>query len=364
MANLQDTTINDTGFITMPSGNNAQRPAPTVGMLRYNTQSVGALEFYDGVNWRPVTGISKGAVGTGGQTITYGNGGIVHMFTTVGNHTFTPAFTGTVQVLVVAGGGGSGYDWCGGGGGGGMLYDRSYPVSAGAGVGITVGSGGVRGGGSSQPGGNGGNSIFGAITSTGGGGSGCWNNVVAQPGGSGGGGGNGDLEGSRGRIREGDGTTGQGFPGGSGVRFNAQTDNTHSGGGGGGAGGRGQDSSDSRQSEQDSQAGGPGAATSILGPTLYFGGGGGGGCHLGAGQVGGAGGVGGGGGGGIYHGGPYRPGDPYFGRGGRQSLNDGQQSAAYFTRADGGAGGANSGGGAGGGQFGNAGGSGVVIVRY
>ena len=101
MATLQDTNINDTGFITMPAGNNSQRPTATTGMLRYNNQSADALEFYDGVNWRPVTGVSKGAVGTGGQSITYGNGGIMHMFTSVGSHTFTPTFSGTVQVLVV-----------------------------------------------------------------------------------------------------------------------------------------------------------------------------------------------------------------------------------------------------------------------
>ena len=246
MATLQDTNINDTGFITMPAGNNSQRPTATTGMLRYNNQSADALEFYDGVNWRPVTGVSKGAIGTGGQSITYGNGGIMHMFTSVGSHTFTPAFSGTVQVLVVAGGGGSGYDWCGGGGGGGMIFNRSVSVSAGSGVGVTVGGGGARGPGWSQGAPNGANSVFGSVTATGGGGSGCWGHPpsgralaswTGRDGGSGGGGGNtGDGLDSRQRVREGDGITGQGFPGGSGVRFNQSNENTHSasikGGGG------------------------------------------------------------------------------------------------------------------------------------
>lgn len=367
MATLQATTISDTGFVTLPSGTVAQRPgSPVAGMMRYSAASANSLEYYDGTAWRPVTGFSKSNVGTGGQTIAYGNGGITHLFTTVGNHTFTPTFTGTVQVLVVGGGGGSGYDWAGGGGGGGMIYTRAYPVTSGTGLTVTVGAGGVRG---STPGGAmsgsiGGNSVFGATTANGGGHSGGWNTIAAGDGGSGGGGGSTDSPSSRQRMREADGITGQGFPGGSGLRFNTSGSNGHGSGGGGGAGGRGTDSCDDVKGARDSQAGGAGAATDILGPTLYFSGGGGGGCHLGDGQIGGQGGIGGGGGGAVYHGGPYRPSDATFGRGGGQSLNDGGAGAAYFNRADGGPGGANTGGGAGGAQFGNAGGSGVVIVRY
>ena len=373
MASLQDTDVQDTGFITLPVGSGGQRSSANQGMMRYSTDT-STLEFYDGSNWRPVTGYSKGTVGTGGNSIVYGNNGISHLFTAAGSHTFTPTFTGTVQVLVVGGGGGSGYDWAAGGGGGGVVYDRSYPVTAGSGIAITVGNGRgtLFGPGWSVGGEPGENSVFAGITATGGGGSGCWGHPpsgrgeeswTGRPGGSGGGGGNtGDGVDSRRRVREGDGTTGQGFPGASGVRFNTSADNCHWGGGGGGAGGRGREAPDERQNSYDNPHGGAGAATDILGPTLYFGGGGAGGAHHGHGYC--EGGIGGGGGGGIYHGSPYRPGTERLGRGGGQSLNTGQPSAAHRNRSDGGQGGANTGGGAGGGQWGNRGGNGVVIVRY
>lgn len=358
MANLQSTTFSGTGHITLPAGNNAQRPTPVTGMLRYNnTSGTALLEFYDGTNWRPVTGYSPGTVGTGGQSITYGQGGIVHLFTTVGSHTFTPTFTGSVQVLVVGGGGGSAAgSWRGGGGGGGVISNRTFPVSAGSPYSVTVGGGG--GDASGSP------SVFSGLTAIGGGQAGRWNNGVGQPGGSGGGGGNGDVDGSRGPIDPGIGTSGQGFPGGSGRRFNTSGDNCHWGGAGGGAGGQGNSAPDARHSPDQEVMGGPGAATDITGTVLYFGGGGGGGAHHGGGHC--NGGIGGGGGGAVHHAGPYpnRPGAGYQGAGGGQSLNNGQPAPG---QTNGGAGGANTGGGGGGGDnppSTSFGGSGVVIVRY
>lgn len=54
MATLKNTTINDTGHITLPSGNTAQRPgSPTAGMLRYNTNS-SVVEWYTGSAWTTV----------------------------------------------------------------------------------------------------------------------------------------------------------------------------------------------------------------------------------------------------------------------------------------------------------------------
>jgi hypothetical protein len=51
MATLKNTTINDTGFITLPSGTTAQRPSsPTTGMLRFNT-TLGYAEVYNGSIW-------------------------------------------------------------------------------------------------------------------------------------------------------------------------------------------------------------------------------------------------------------------------------------------------------------------------
>lgn len=355
MAQLQNTTFSGTGQVTLTAGNDAQRPTPVKGMLRYNnTAGTALLEFYDGTNWRPVTGYSPGVVGTGGQSITYSGNGIVHIFTTVGASTFTPTFTGSVQVLVVAGGGGcTGGSWRGGGGGGGVVSNSTFPVSAGTPYAVTVGSGGGDS--------SGGNSVFSSLTATGGGQGGRWNNGAGQPGGSGGGAGNGDADGSRGRIDPGPGITGQGFPGGSGVRFNSQGQNCHMGGGGGGAGGKGRDVPDHLTGHFQNIDGGPGAATNITGDTLYFGGGGGGGAHHGGGHN--NGGIGGGGGGSVHHASPYpnRPGAGYRGTGGGQSLGNGNPGVSQTT---GGPGGTNSGGGGGACDVGGSGGPGVVIIRY
>jgi len=51
MANLKNTTINDTGFLGLPSGTTAQRPSsPNSGDMRYNTES-NFIEWYDGSVW-------------------------------------------------------------------------------------------------------------------------------------------------------------------------------------------------------------------------------------------------------------------------------------------------------------------------
>jgi hypothetical protein len=56
MANLKNTTINDTGFIKLPSGTIAQRPvSPSAGMFRYNTD-FGAEEYYNGTRWMTTSG--------------------------------------------------------------------------------------------------------------------------------------------------------------------------------------------------------------------------------------------------------------------------------------------------------------------
>ena len=342
--------------LTLATGTTAERPGvPVNGMIRYNT-TISLLEFYDGSNWRPVTGFSQGNIGSGGQQILKKGNSIVHMFTTTGNHTFTPTHSGYVQVLVVGGGGGTGGGWTGGGGGGGMIFNRSFPVSAGSGYGVTVGGGAGRGSRS-----NGGNSVFSTITANGGGYGGWWSGGDANGGGSGGGGGNSSADGSRRREPGGLGITGQGFPGGSGVRFHDDGTNTHNGGGGGGAGGPGLDSQDETNGQP--THGGPGAASDIIGDTLYWGGGGASGPHICDGG-GGNGGVGGGGGGACH----YVPRYPTqgLGRGGGQSLNKGQNATNNDGHARyGGDGAANTGGGgAHGGSGHGGGGSGIVVVRY
>lgn len=51
MATLKNTTINDTGYLRLPSGTTAQRPgSPVAGMTRYNSE-YGNVEYYDGTKW-------------------------------------------------------------------------------------------------------------------------------------------------------------------------------------------------------------------------------------------------------------------------------------------------------------------------
>jgi hypothetical protein len=77
MATLKNTTINDTGFVTLPAGTTAQRPAsPVIGMLRHNT-SIGFAEQYTADGWQGiapppvVTSISPTSFnGESGTTIT------------------------------------------------------------------------------------------------------------------------------------------------------------------------------------------------------------------------------------------------------------------------------------------------------
>ena len=376
MATLQTTTINDTGFITLAAGNTAQRPTPSAGMIRLNTAN-NLLEFYDSAGWRPITGISRGSLGTGGNSILYaasnlGRGnGIVHMFTATGAHTFTPAFTGTVEVLVVGGGGSGGGHLGAGGGAGGVQNSRAFPVSSGVGIPITVGAGGAKQPAYTQGSTNGSNTVFGSITANGGGGGGSWDGYAGRPGGSGGGGcpgsngaGSNTHTGpndSRNKNHGGRGIVGQGFPGGNGMRFNRQGEDSHRAGGGGGAGGSGHSCEDDCHQGL-LQDGGPGVAKDILGYTLYWGGGGGA-THHGNSTLSASGGIGGGGGSTQTHGGPRYPGTHHGnGVGGGFALNTGAGGNQHYH---GGNAGDNTGGG-GGGAYGDmgAGGSGIVIVKY
>lgn len=377
MATLQSTIINDTGNLTIPTGASAARPSAVAGMIRLNTSN-NLLEFYDSNGWRPVTGISKGSIGTGGNQIIYATSnsnqanGVVHMFTASGSHTFTPAFTGTVEVLVIGSGGSGGGHLGSGGGAGGVVFNRSYPVSAGSGIGITVAGTAGAPPAYSQSSNPGSNSVFGSITANGGGGGGSWDGYAGRPGGSGGGGCPGSNGGgsngftgpndSRNKNTGGRGINGQGFPGGSGIRFNRQGEDNHMAGGGGGAGGQGHSAEDDCHQGL-LRDGGPGIANNIMGYTLYWGGGGGGACHHGNSTLSASGGIGGGGGSTQTHGGPRYSGSSHGnGVGGGMALNTGGGGSSHYS---GGGGGDNTGGGGGGayGQAGN-GGSGIVIVRY
>lgn len=154
MANLQ-TTI--TASYAQPAlGTTAQRPgSPSVGAMRYNTD-LKYTEIYNGSTWTRFahsTNIKNHAdvVTSSGQHITYQHDVYkVHQFVGTGLHTFTPRYTGTVEVLCIAGGGGGGRHSGGGGGAGGVVYNTSYPVTAGQAYTVTVGVGGQGGGNAGQ----------------------------------------------------------------------------------------------------------------------------------------------------------------------------------------------------------------------
>jgi hypothetical protein len=284
---------------------------------------------------------------------------IVQVFVTSG--TFTPSFTGTVEVLVVAGGGGGGSDMGGGGGGGGVISNTRVAVTANTPITVTVGAGGTgapagTGGHATTKGTNGGNSVFGSDTAVGGGAGGCsyytFGTSFGNSGGSGGGGSgynNGvtpALSTGTGYGASGTGTAGQGNRGGWG-------NSSYYSGGGGGAGGAGTDANAIPN-------GGPGIVNTILNQRLFWGGGGGGAAY--SVSPGGSGGIGGGGGGAI--------GTTTGGAGYNNGSPGGGGAPGTQANTPGGNGGQNTGGGGGGGAHynftnqGGTGGSGIVIVRY
>ena len=276
-----------------------------------------------------------------GGTVSTVNGNRIHTF--IADGTFTPDFTGTIEVLVVAGGGSGG--GAGGGGGGGVIYTTTYAVTAGVPIPITVGPGGPTKAGNGV-GNNGSKSVFGSLTAIGGGGGGTYNGVTVGSGGSGGGGG------SCNTTVAGSGTENQGHSGGTG--WTACSPYTSGGGGGAGADG-------TAATVTNSGNGGFGIQNNIDGNNYYYGGGGGGGSQ-GATRVSGNGGIGGGGGGATLNG-------STAGTGGGAARNTGGngQLRTTYPPCDGGAGGVNTGGGGGGMGIsvsnGGAGGSGIVIVR-
>jgi len=270
MANLKNTTINDTGFFKVAVGNTSQRPSsPATGMLRWNTD-LGGLENYTGTEWKPVVSIPITAEGGAITEIT--DNGVeyrVHTFTSSG--TFSVSSTGTtngeVEYLIVAGGGGGhgGYQSPGGGGGGagGLLTgnttvnSQSYSVSVGNGGNFGRGDGGSV---SFRPTDGDNSSVFGA-TAIGGGRGGGYSNYPSGSGGSAGGEGYGGGLGSP--------VAGQGNAGGS-----CPANNPQPAGGGGGAGEKGQDAPTANDGGGD---GGDGIQSAINGTNTYYAGGGGGG---------------------------------------------------------------------------------------
>lgn len=237
----------------------------------------------------------------------------------------------TVEYLVVAGGGGGGYGadsyGSGGGGAGGYLTASGYSVTADQSISVTVGAGGSP---AFLTYATGQNSVFGSITSVGGGGGGwIYGSGVAGGGGGSGGGGAGRTGFTA--TSGGANTVGQGNRGGAGFTGNPVS----SGGGGGGASSVGLEYSSTTALAN----GGNGSTSSISGASVTYAGGGGGGSDNSLTNGPGYGGSGGGGNGGGFN-----------------------RSASPGTDGLGGGGG-------GGGWRGSfslpqAGGRGVVIIRY
>ena len=306
---------------------------------------------------------------TSGGIITTNGPYRIHSFTTVGTSTFTPSFSGPVEVLIVGGGGGGGRNIGGGGGGGGVIWIPSVNVSADTSYSIVVGDGGASGT-------NGQNSSAFGATAAGGGTSGSWPSGPSTGGGSGGG-----ASANQGSINQGGaGKVGSSLGTNSGFIYGCSGGNMTTvrldsapvgystrGAGGGGAGpndtGKALDTNsnivgDTGQTGMGS--GGLGYSSAILGTSYYWAGGGGGGAYSREiSSVGGYGGWGGGGGGASTFG--------TGGQGGGFALNSGSPGA-NGDNTNGGAGGTNTGGGGGGGSYpsglGGAGGSGIVIIRY
>ena len=258
----------------------------------------------------------------------------------------------SVQYLVIGGGGGGGGGRAAGGGAGGYRTNRPGDTSGGNSAAeaalllnrsvaytVTVGAGGA-GGAAGARGASGSQSVFATITAAGGGGGGGNpSNTTGLAGGSGGGGGgvwnnNASPATSFGGVG-GLGTSGQGFAGGNGAGAAGATWGS-AGGGGGGAGSVGGAATGSKNAGN----GGAGLASTITGTSISRGGGGGGGAE--------------------GTGSPATGGTASAGGGQGSSGASGQLAAA---------GAANTGGGGGGGggavdTSGQAGGSGVVILRF
>jgi len=334
MANLKNTTIDDTGFLKLPTGTTVQRPAAENARMRYNS-SLNVVEYYDGNSSDWITTMNPAEFGTyypndfiaEGGKITQVDGYTIHTFeepgvfkVVSGNH--------NIDYLIIAGGGGgggggSGSGPRGGGGAGGYIEGYSFTVSAGN-YPITVGNGGVGGNegstGSEVNGTNGENSSALGFTATGGGaGPNCSPCQVGFTGGSGGGS---SYSGARSGY-----VVGQGNPGG---------DAPDGGGGGGGAGQRG----GTRPSTNSGGTGGYGLTNKISGMNLVYAGGGGAGGYPANNTNWGQGGLGGGGTG--------------------RTLNQIPGNGTFAIPHTG------SGGGGGGGEGGpgSSGGSGIVIIRY
>ena len=271
MATLKNTSIQDTGNLTLPAGSTEQRPTTATGQMRFNT-STGKVELYNSNAWVPL--MTQGIQASGGDSVydidSDGTTYRVHVFTSA-NSTFTVTKGGNIDYLIVGGGGAGGFgDRVGGGGAGGFITGSTTVTTQN--YAISIGAGGVGPDGDGR-GTNGSNTTAFGLTALGGGGGGNSSNTsttgpAGKDGASGGGAGNGSAysSGVSTTMAAGNGTSGQGNAGGTSVYTP-----DYGGGGGGGAGEIG--GSFPGGSGVLSGKGGDGILTNITGfPTYYAGG--------------------------------------------------------------------------------------------
>ena len=352
MADFNNLTIDDTGFLKVAKGTTAQRPgSPSQGATRFNS-TLGILEYYNGNVWVDASGKNgyitsasnyTGSVTTDGDytVITYNSSSYWQPNTVYGNP--------VVEFLVIGGGGAGGYE-VGGGGGGGGFVEGSFVAIQGQEYQITIGGGMTRrtdglGHQGTAPSSyiqySGGPKSGQRVSDTAyawGGGTGAHtagNSWQSTTGGSGGGGSNVTYDTARLTARDGaSGSALMGSGGGNGNYYGGST--FRQGGGGGGAGRAGYNAVTGNGPVGGGASGGSGDWSKLTGSTQYYAGGGGGGS-------------------GNYS--SYTSG----GTGGGGTGGSGNQGAGNGTANRGGGGG-------GGGQSsyaaGGSGGSGVVILRY
>lgn len=197
MATLKNTIINDTGYLTLPNGTDAQRPTAANGQMRYNTTS-GQMEIYNNSWIKLSTDYSI-------ETIIIGGGG-------GGGASYNVAYGG------------------GGGGGGGGYSENVVTVTPGSSYSLVVGGGGAGATISATGGTDGTNSTGFGFTSRGGGGGGSFTTAWAPSNSGATGGGGGRDQGTYG-LPNSSGTEGQGYYGAGAVQAGCG-----SAGGGGGSG--------------------------------------------------------------------------------------------------------------------------------
>jgi hypothetical protein len=103
MANLKNTTINDTGFLRLPSGTTAQRPgSPSAGMMRYNNTD-SRIEFYNGEYWNSPSLLFTNNVHPNSTDIVAWSGTTGHTACTVSRDSIASPFSNTPLRMAVTG---------------------------------------------------------------------------------------------------------------------------------------------------------------------------------------------------------------------------------------------------------------------